>query len=80
MALQFGIGITLMVRYGLLATSAYFLATFALAQAPLTLDPTLWYFWRGLLAVALVVGLGVFACWSATGGKRLFKEGFFGDD
>lgn len=40
----------------------------------------LWYFPRAAVAVVCLLGLAGFCCWTATGGKRLFTEGFFGDE
>ena len=51
-----------------------------MAQMPPTADVNAWYFGRGLVGAAVVLGLGVYGFVTATGGRRLFREGFFGDE
>jgi hypothetical protein len=70
----------LLARFGLLGASGAVAASVVLAAAPLTADPTAWYFPRASVAVGCLLGLAGFCCWTATGGKRLFTEGFFGDE
>jgi serine/threonine-protein kinase len=70
----------LLARFGLLGASGFFAASVVLAAAPLTADPSAWYFARAAVAIACLLGLAGFCCWTATGGKRLFTEGFFGDE
>ena len=70
----------LLARFGLLAASGFFAASVVLAAAPLTADPAAWYFPRAAVAVGCLLGLAGFCCWTATGGKRLFAAGFFGDE
>jgi hypothetical protein len=50
------------------------------AMTPLTADASAWYFGRGVLGAAVVLGLGVYGSITALGGQRLFREGFFGDE
>jgi hypothetical protein len=69
-----------LARFGLLGASGFIAASVVLAGAPLTADPSAWYFPRAAFAVGCLLGLAGFCCWTATGGKRLFTEGFFGDE
>jgi serine/threonine-protein kinase len=84
-ALAFGVvfgaaSAIVMTRFGLLAY-AFALATyFALLATPLTYDASSWYFGRGLLGAGILVGLAAFGFVTATGGQRLFRQGFFGDE
>jgi hypothetical protein len=70
----------LLARFGLLGASGFLAASVVLTAAPLTADPAAWYFPRAAVAVGCLLGLAGFCCWTATGGKRLFTEGFFGDE
>jgi serine/threonine-protein kinase len=67
-------------RFGWLGNIVGASCTTWLAQTPLTTDVSAWYFGRGLLGAAVVLGLGVYGCVTAIGGQRLFREGFFGDE
>jgi serine/threonine-protein kinase len=70
----------LLARFGLLGASGFALSFIVLQTAPLTADPAAWYFPRAAVAVGCLLGLAGFCCWTATGGKRLFTAGFFGDE
>jgi hypothetical protein len=70
----------LLARFGLLGASGFFAAHGLLQTAPLTADPAAWYFPRAAIAFGCLLVLAGFCCWTATGGKRLFTEGFFGDE
>ena len=70
----------LLARFGLLGASGFTASFVVLQTAPLTADPAAWYFPRAAVAVGCLLGLAGFCCWTATGGKRLFTEGFFGDE
>ena len=67
-------------RLWAIAALALLAASVVLAAAPLTADPAAWYFPRAAVAVGCLLGLAGFCCWTATGGKRLFSAGFFGDE
>jgi hypothetical protein len=69
-----------LARFGLVGASGFNAASVVLAAAPLTADPAAWYFPRATVAVGCLLGLAGFCCWTATGGKRLFTAGFFGDE
>ena len=58
------------MRSGLLAVAVFLVVTPLLATAPLTLDASRWYAGRGLLVVAAVLSLTVWAFWTSLGGRR----------
>ena len=51
-----------------------------LPLAPLTADLSAWYADQGVVMALIIVGLAVYAFFTATRGRRLFGEGFFGDE
>jgi hypothetical protein len=67
-------------RFGWLGNMVGSSCTFWMAQTPLTTDVSAWYFGWGLLGAVVVLGLGVYGFVTASGGQRLFREGFFGDE
>jgi hypothetical protein len=70
----------LLSRFGLLGASGSILASTTLQTALLTAHPTAWYFPQSAVAVGCLLGLAAFCCWTATGGKRPFTDGFFADE
>lgn len=68
-----------LARYGLLAILGLGL-TGLFAHIPFTFDTSAWYFPQAVIGTGLFVALAGFCCWTATGSRPLFKEGFFGDD
>ncbi len=69
-----GVFTAVLVRYGLLSATALTLADIAFDNFPVTLDPTVWYFDRALLALVLVGGLAVFGFIRSLGAQALFGE------
>jgi hypothetical protein len=67
-------------RFGWLGNVVAASSLIWVARTPLTTDITAWYFGWGLAGAAVVLGLGVYGFVTATGGQRLFREGFFGDE
>jgi hypothetical protein len=78
--LRIGVAIFALVRFGLLAMTGYLFFTELLALVPLTADLSAWYVYQGVLMALVVIGLAVYAFFTATRGQRLFREGFFGDE
>jgi serine/threonine-protein kinase len=76
----FGVLVLVAARFGLLSVCAATLSVRLLTNSPLTLDTGSWYFWNGAGAVLVLLALAAWACYTATGGQRLFKNGVFGDD
>jgi serine/threonine-protein kinase len=70
----------LLLRFGVLALMAWFFAAVATVHLPLTLDPSAWYFGASLTKMLAVGGLAVYGFVASLGGRRLLREGFFGDD
>jgi hypothetical protein len=71
--------VALLVRFGVLAVGAFDF-TRLLPNLLVTADPSAWYFGRGLAGAAVIAGLAAACYYTSTGGGRLFREGFFGDD
>jgi hypothetical protein len=69
----------LLMRLGVLAAVAFVFASDVLAVAPLTLDPSAWYFGASLTYMAALVGLAGYGAVVAVGG-RSFVKGVLGDD
>jgi serine/threonine-protein kinase len=78
--LRWGLAAAFIYRFGWLGNLVAASCMVWLAQTPLTADVSAWYFGRGLLGAAVVLGLGVYGSLTASGGQRLFREGFFGDE
>jgi serine/threonine-protein kinase len=78
--LSTGLWIFALYRFGLLATAAALFCSELLALVPLTADLSAWYAYQGVLMALVVLGLAVYAYFTATRGQRLFREGFFGDE
>jgi hypothetical protein len=78
--LRVGLGVFVLARYGLLAFAGQLFGSELLALAPLTADLSAWYAPVGTVMALVVMGLAVYAFFTAAAGVKLFKEGFFGDD
>ena len=50
------------------------------ADGHLTTDPAAWYAYQGVVGAVVVAGLAVYGFVTATRGRRLFREGLFGDE
>jgi hypothetical protein len=72
--------IIVVARVGVLATSGLYISSNLLQSLPLTFDTNMWYFPEAAVGVGIIIALAVFCCWTATGSRRLFHEGFFGDE
>jgi hypothetical protein len=68
-----------LARFGLLAMGGSLFSELV-SLAPLTADLSAWYAYQGLLMAAVMAGLAGYGFVTAAGGRRLFREGFFGDD
>jgi serine/threonine-protein kinase len=80
LALQGTIEVLLLARFGLLALAFAIAVQKILLESPLTTDPSAWYFGYGLTGALIIVALAVYGFVTATRGRRLFREGFFGDE
>jgi hypothetical protein len=63
-----------LTRFGLIAAASAFYFHLVLAATPLTLDPSSWFFSRGLLPLALLGALAAGALRSSLAGTRLFER------
>ncbi len=71
-----GLGLAaLLYRFGLLALVIGLSVSFALNDAPLTLDASRWYFWQGAFVVALVLGLAIWGFRNVLGKQTLLPAG-----
>jgi serine/threonine-protein kinase len=64
--------ITVLFRFGLLATVGAIFVPQLLLRLPLTLDPSRWYFGHGMLGVAVVLGLAIYGFHTSLGGQKAF--------
>jgi hypothetical protein len=81
LGLAFGVfAVVVLARFGLLSYVGFMVAVSLLVGFAVTLDVSAWYFRYGLAAMAALFALAAYCCWTATGRKRPFREGFFGDD
>jgi hypothetical protein len=48
-----------------------------LSLVPLTTDLSAWYAYQGVIMALIVIGLAVYACFTATRGRWRFGEWFF---
>ena len=69
----------LLMRLGVLAAIACLFAVETLSVAPLTLDPSAWYFGASLTYLLALVGLAGYGAVVSVGGRSFFK-GVLGDD
>ena len=79
-ALTAGLIVFVLSRFGLLAQGFGMFSLILLDMLPLTTDLSACIFTQGVAGVLIVVGLAGFGFVTATGGRRLFREGFFGDE
>jgi len=81
LGLAFGVAaVVILARFGLLSCTGFMVAVLLLLGVAVTLDTSAWYFRTGLAAMAALFALAAFCCWTATGRKRPYREGFFGDE
>jgi hypothetical protein len=69
-----------MARFGLLVGAGRFFCHEMLSTVPLTADLSVWYAPQGVVMALVVIGLAVYGFVTATRGRRLFREGLFGDE
>jgi hypothetical protein len=78
--LRVGLQVFALARFGLLAFAGLLNCIELLSLVPLTTDLSAWYAYQGVVMALIIVGLAVYAFFTATRGQRLFGEGFFGDE
>ncbi len=69
----------LLLRYGILAVVAEIFFE-SLNYAPFTMKASVWYAWMGWLAVAVAIGIVIFAARSALAGNALFGKMVLAED
>ena len=65
-----------MIRLGILPFALVLLLQLVGVQAPLTSDLSAWYASKGLIVVALILGLAVWSFRNALGGRKVVKRDF----
>jgi hypothetical protein len=70
---SYAIPITVVTRYGLVATMASFLF-FWWEKLSLTTNADSWFFHHSVITMALFGGLAVYAAWASLGNQKLFRE------
>jgi hypothetical protein len=78
--LSVGLQVLALARFGLLAFAGLRVGIELLSLVPLTTDLSAWYAYQGVLMALIIIGLAVYAFFTATRGQWLFGEGFFGDE
>ena len=63
---------TVVARFGLLATMAFQLVFFITISAPLTADLTSWLATPTYFALVMILGIGVYGFYTSLGGQRVF--------
>ena len=77
--LMLAVSLALLWRFGFLCLIASSVPRVALFDAPLTLDPSAWYFGASLTYLLALVGLAGYGAVVSVGGRSFFK-GVLGDD
>jgi serine/threonine-protein kinase len=75
-----GLQVFVLARFGLLAFAGLRMCTELLSLVPLTTDLSAWYAYQGVLMALVIIGLAVYAFFTATRARRLLGERFFGDE
>jgi hypothetical protein len=71
-ALLVTLGLTVLLRVGVVAHIAMFVVGNFLTWLPLTLDPTAWYFGRSLIVLLLISALATYGFFVALAGRPAF--------
>lgn len=66
--------VTVVARFGLLATMAAQLVFFLSIMYPMTTDFSIWYAPSTVFALAMILGLAIFGFYTSLGGQRLFGD------
>ncbi len=61
-------------RFGLLCTVTVGVVHDILLDAPLTLDPSRWYFWRGLVPLAIVLAIAIWGFKNVLGKQSVLPD------
>ena len=72
--------VTVVARFGVLATMAHQLFFFLAIMYPMTTDFSAWYAPSMVFALALVVGVAVYGFYISLGGQSLFSNGLLKDE
>jgi len=75
-AVQFGLAIFILIRFGVLPMMVGVFVSTVLPNFPLTTDVSTWYAGSTMFALASVLALTAYAFYTALAGRPLFKQGF----
>ncbi len=64
--------VLMMLRFGLLATLTFFLASFLLSLTAVTLDAGKWFFPTSMMMLLIVSALAFYGFYASRGGEPLF--------
>jgi serine/threonine-protein kinase len=79
-AVHLAVALFLLMRFGILATIAFFFTAQTLMGSPLSLDPSTWYFGASLTYLLVLAGLALYGAVVSLGGRPLFgASGLLGD-
>jgi hypothetical protein len=73
MVLYSAILVILALRYGLVAYTTAFIASYLLRAFPLTLNFSAWYAGTGMIALLAVLALAVYGFHTSLGGQKVFE-------
>jgi hypothetical protein len=79
-AVQFGLAIFILIRFGILPMMVGVFVSEILLAVPLSTDFTSWHAGSTLVSLAGVLGVTAYAFHTATAGRQLFKEGLLDAD
>jgi hypothetical protein len=66
-----------LVRFGLVTLAVAAFTTDSIGNAPITMNPSIWYFGGATFVVATVLALAAWAFYAATAGRKLFSADLF---
>ena len=73
-AIGVAIGLTVLVRFGFLASALAMFTQHLASSAPLTLDTDQWYFENGLLVMAFLLLVASYGCYTSLGGRSFLRR------
>lgn len=76
--LLYGLVAVLVARYGLLVLAVGTFVYEILDGLQMTFNPSAWYFGNGMIGLAAVTAIAIWAFYTSTGGQRLWKADLFG--
>ena len=72
--------VTVVAKFGLLATMSFQLVFFITMAYPLTADLTSWFASSTYFAITMILGLAIYGFYTSLGGQRIFAGNLLKDD